>query len=549
MRDEALNLFGEISMQNCFELIFQNLSFSFPNQKTLFDNLTLSLQSHKIGLVGKNGIGKSTLIKLLIGELQPNSGSIIRSGKLAYVPQNPIFPSNTTVADFLGYSEKISALNRIANGSVDEKDFEILNDDWEIKEKLQQQLNAFELNYLSYDNFLHSLSGGELTRLFLIKAFYSEADFIVLDEPTNHLDIQSRKLLFEWIKKWKKGLLVISHDRTLLNLMDEMIELTTLGINSYGGNFEDYQKQKYLEREAKQRQLDEAKKSFEKTEKSIQTSYEKHDQRAAKGIKQRRQGKIDKLSANSAQGRSERSQRRLVTQKEQMRLEAQEKLQDAKENIEIIDEIKVSLPETEVPAGKMILEIEALSFQYSEHSKFILNNFNLKIMGPERIAIIGPNGSGKTTLIKLILEELKPTKGRIDKGITYISYLDQNASLLKPNLTLLENFMDLNPEAKENDAYRALASFLFKNEMALKLAKELSGGEKLRALLACTLLSKHPPQLLILDEPTNHLDLSSVQKIESALKNYQGAMLVISHDEIFLENIGVERIVSVNELN
>ncbi|MBX3710137.1 MAG: ABC-F family ATP-binding cassette domain-containing protein [Gammaproteobacteria bacterium] len=193
--------------------------------------------------------------------------------------------------------------------------------------------------------------------------------------------------------------------------------------------------------------------------------------------------------------------------------------------------------------GKVILEIEHLIFSYPESNDLFIKNFSLTIKEPERIALCGTNGSGKTTLIKLILNELQPSYGEIFLGTERISYLDQNTMQLNPEVSILDNFLRLNSDTKENEAYQALAQFLFKNTSALKLVKHLSGGEKLRALLACTLKSSNPPQLLILDEPTNHLDLNSMKSIESALKNYQGAMIVISHDQSFLESIGIERII------
>lgn len=211
--------------------------------------------------------------------------------------------------------------------------------------------------------------------------------------------------------------------------------------------------------------------------------------------------------------------------------------------MEVTDSIDVSLPATHVPNGKVILSIEAVTFSYPNSSRVIFDNFSLKLQGPERIALTGTNGSGKTTLIKLILGELPPGSGKIYVGTPYVSYLDQNISQLSLGLSVLENFQRFNPEASIQEAHQALALFLFKNVAALKLVKDLSGGERLRALLACVLMKKHPPQLLILDEPTNHLDLHSIENIESALKNYEGAMIVISHDEKFLENIQVTKIV------
>lgn len=251
------------------------------------------------------------------------------------------------------------------------------------------------------------------------------------------------------------------------------------------------------------------------------------------------------MAANSKRGRSERTQSKLLIKEERLTNQAETQLQSVREKIETHEEIHVDLPETVVPNGKVILAIEQLSFCYPNASDAIIQDFNLTMQGTERVALVGDNGSGKTTLIKLILGVLQPQAGQIYLGTSHISYLNQNTSLLNYEFSVLENFLMLNPAATEDDAYRCLVQFLFKNIATHKLVKYLSGGEKLRALLACVLMSTQPPQLLILDEPTNHLDLHSIHSIESALKNYQGAMIVISHDQRFLENSGVTRSVSL----
>lgn len=525
------------------QLLIQQMSFHLPSGKALFHELSIAFSQQKTGLVGRNGVGKSTLLKLILGELRPHAGTLQLAGKLAYVPQTMVTAANSTVAQVLGYEEKIQALQRITQGSLDENDLGILQDDWHIEERVQQQLAVFGLEKISHQRCINSLSGGEITRLLLAKAFLSDSDFLLLDEPTNHLDYSARQQLYHAITQWQKGMIVISHDRTLLNLMDEIVELSSLGAASYGGNYDAYEQQKTIEQSARAQELSDAKKLLQKTKHSIQNSHEKHEQKQSYGRELRRSGSIDKMGANSKKGRSEKTQSKLLIREERMLQQAQSTLQAAKDKIEIAEVIHVDLPLTYVPSGKIMVEISDLAFSFAPENK-IIEDFNLILQGPQRIAIMGENGSGKTTLIKLIMQKLIPQAGEIYLGTNRISYLDQHASLLDPNLSILENFLQLNAEATENFAYQCLAQFLFKNTAAQKLVKELSGGEKLRALLACVLMSTQPPQLLVLDEPTNHLDLQSMISIESALKHYQGAMIVISHDQFFLENIGVRNYLS-----
>lgn len=525
------------------QIRLNNINFYLPDGKAIFKDLTLAVSKRKTGLVGRNGIGKSTLLKLIVSELPHASGSIQIEGKLQYIPQNPVLIPGMSVANFLGCEDKINALHRIMKGSLNEKDFILLNDQWDIEERMKKWLEIFHLSHIPYDRSVNALSGGETTKLFLTKIFLSDADFLLLDEPTNHLDASSREQFYQAMIEWQGGLIVVSHDRALLNLMEEIIELTSNSVNIYGGNYDDYITQKEIEKNAQIKTLNDAKKLMHKTKHTIQASREKHEQKQSYGKALRRSGSIDKMAANSKKGRSERTQSKLLIKEERLMHQAEAELQSAKENIEIHEEIKVDLPSTYVPNGKMILDIEDLNFSF-DLDRNIIQNFSFKIQGPERIALAGDNGSGKTTLVKLILELLQAQSGTINKGTQRIRYLDQNASLLNDNQSILENFLKLNTDAKENEAYSKLAHFLFKNTAANKLVKNLSYGEKLRALLACVLMSDRGPQLLILDEPTNHLDIYSIKSIESALKNYQGALIVISHDKKFLANIHIQKIIS-----
>lgn len=522
-------------------ILINEMSFKLANGQTLFKQLNLAFSRHKTGLVGRNGIGKSTLMKLVMGELCPHSGKIHTEGSIAYIPQHLSISAEMTVAHLLGCEEKMYALYRITQGSVDEHDFNILQEDWEIKDRMQRQLTEYGLNGIPFNRSLSELSGGEMTRLMLARAFNSDADFLLLDEPSNHLDTSAKQQLYCAIKQWQAGLIVISHDRELLNLMNEIIELNTLGADVFGGNYDAYRQQKNILNQAKEQQFFDARKLLEKTKHSIQSNREKHEKRQAQGRELRRSHSQPKMLLDAMENRSSKSQGQLLIRHHRMLDNAENTFLAAKEKLEIINNIEIELPETKVPEGKIILEIENLVFSWPETSETIINHFDLTIKGPARIALCGENGSGKTTLIKLILGEIKPLQGKIYLGTHYPGYLDQDASSLNPELSLLENFMQLNPDAKENDAYQGLAKFLFRNTSALELAKNLSGGEKLRALLACILMAKQPPQLLILDEPTNHLDVDSMESIESALKCYQGAMIVISHDSGFLKNIGIEK--------
>lgn len=521
------------------QILIHNLSYNLPTGKPLFKDFSFCFDFKKTAIVGKNGSGKSSLVKLIQGEVLPQSGSIQSFARITICPQDFSALLNKTIAAIFGITEKLAALKNINAGSINEHDFAVLNDDWLVKEKTLAKLAAFGLQSVPLEKPLKDFSGGEITRIFLANAFAANPDFIILDEPTNNLDCRARNILYDKIIEWQQGLIVISHDRKILELMEQIIDITPLGVKIYAGNFSDYCVQKDLEQKAKMRELEDARKLMQKTAVSVQTSREKREQREAKGKHLRKSGGQPKMLLDAMRDSATHNQKKLLIKARAMQTRAEEQLQTAKNNIIIEKQLVLELPKTKVPHGNLVLKIENLSFAY-QNSAMLFNGFNLTLVGPERIAISGPNGSGKTTLVRLILNELQPTNGTVYCGVK-TAYLDQLASTLNSNISVMDNFKLINLSSKETEARTHLARFLFRADDALKLAGSLSGGEKLRALLACILMSDEPPQLIILDEPTNHLDLDSVAIIEHALQLYQGALIVISHDERFLINIGVSK--------
>lgn len=335
------------------QILIQQLNYLISDNKSIIKDLTLSFGQQKIAIVGRNGIGKSTLLKLVTGELQPASGQIDLSGMIAYCPQNFSLYMNQTVADVLGVTEKLAALNRIHQGDVDLKDFEIVGDGWNMNSQVAEQLKLFGLAEIHLNRLLNSLSGGEMTRLWLAKVFFEKADFIMLDEPTNNLDLKSKQLLYEAIRRWNKGLIVVSHDRYLLGLMDQIIELTSIGVKTYGGNYDHYLEQKSLEQAAITRQLNDAKKERNKTKEAVQKIREKHEQREAKGSKARKSGGQAKMILDSMKERSGKTSGKLSTKEDRLLKNSERELQEAKEKIEISNQIKIELPKTYVPSHKM----------------------------------------------------------------------------------------------------------------------------------------------------------------------------------------------------
>jgi ATPase subunit of ABC transporter with duplicated ATPase domains len=332
---------------------------------------------------------------------------------------------------------------------------------------------------------------------------------------------------------------VVSHDRTLLRQMDRTVELSGLGAKVYGGNYDLYVERKAQEDAAAIRDLENAERRVGQAAREAQVARERKARRDAAGKRFAAKGMESRLFLDAQAERAEVSGAREARLANRLQEEAAGELAEAQERIERLRKLDFALPASGLALGKTVLAFEEVSFAYPGQAPLI-DDLSLRIVGPERVAIVGPNGSGKTTLVKLASGQLQPAAGRVVVGAR-AALFDQKTEMLGSGETLLEAFRRLNPAASRNDAQAALARFLFRNTAAGKQVDALSGGERLRAALACVLMSAAPPQLLILDEPTNHLDLDSIAAVEAAIRGYDGAILVVSHDQDFLEAVGIER--------
>jgi ATPase subunit of ABC transporter with duplicated ATPase domains len=497
-------------------LTANNISYQVDDNTTLWRDINVSLGNHKIGLIGDNGVGKTTLLRVLVGELSPTTGTVHRIGNISYLPQQLA----------LKPQQKISEL------------FDLGYDRLNIRPEQKKIIAALNLNKLDFELPLNKASGGEKTKLLLGRAFWCKPDVIVLDEPTNNLDEAARHHLYDLIFNWSRGILIVSHDRSLLRLMDEIWELTATGLKKYSGHYDDYLVQKNSDQAAAARQFQTAKKTLRQTKNQAQLAQEKQQRKARRGHRNIHRLGVSQAVIDKMRDTSESTTSRIRLQHVNKIKRVAELMQQAKDKILPENVINLDLPLTKVPTGKMVLEIKDLGFAYGRQS--IINNLNLSVFGPARLAVHGDNGSGKTTLAKLIMGQLKPQTGQLTVGVKRISYLDQDIALLDPAATLLNNLMRIS-ELGAAESRHILARYLFRSDTPEKKVNMLSGGEKIRAALACIFSGPQPPQLLILDEPTNNLDMHSIEKFESALSNYYGAMLVISHDQDFLNNIGVDR--------
>jgi ATPase subunit of ABC transporter with duplicated ATPase domains len=530
-----------------FRIAADRLGFALADGRTLFTDLTLGFGRERTGLVGPNGVGKTTLVRILAGELAPVSGFVQRRGTVGYLPQDFQVRADRPLAEVLGIAERLAALDRVYAGDGSPADLDIVGDAWDLREQAEAALARFGLAHLQLDRPVGTVSGGEATRVALAGLTLARPDFLLLDEPTNNLDAAGREALYDFVRGWGGGLLAISHDRALLALMDRIVELGPGGARIYGGSFEAYRAQKAAEDAAAERELGSAAHALRQARREAQRMLERQERRASRGKKAALTANAPAIWLGMQKERSQNTGARVRDTGERIVASGRERVTEARARVDERARLAVDLPSVDLPAGKVVLEMERVSFRHSGASKAAPADVSLRIVGPERVAITGANGSGKTTLLQLAIGALQPASGTVRVGIDRgdVAFFDQHARRLRPEASVLENYRAANPDFDETQARHALARFLFEGDAVHQPAGTLSGGQRLRAALACTLNGWRPPRLLLLDEPTNHLDLDSLAALEDVLTGYDGALLVVSHDRAFLDAIGIEREVAV----
>lgn len=517
-------------------ITLSRLSWSTPDGTALFNDIDLVFRAEHTGLVGGNGTGKTTLLNLIQGALPPRAGSVNAPVTIGMLQQNAVARPGETIADLFGVAPALALLARAESGQAGLE--EIARADWSLPARVEAALLRCALPP-DPQVPLTMLSGGQRTRAGLGALIFQAPDFLLLDEPTNNLDLAGRRLVIDLLRGWRGGAIVVSHDRDLLEEMDAIVEITTLGVTRYGGGYSHFRAQKALALQAAHDDLAHAEKARSEAALRARKATERKARKDSAGRKARAKGGQPKILMDFAKGRAEASGGAHARLRDARRDAADEALTQARARIEVLEPVRMDIPATGLPPGRQVLRLEGVRGGY-DPARPVIDGLSLAITGPERLALTGPNGSGKSTLLALITGALAPLKGTVALSVP-CALLDQHVSLLDPGQTLRENYRLLNPDADENQCRAALARFRFRADDALRPVGALSGGQRLRAGLACTLGRPAPPALLLLDEPTNHLDLDAVEALEAALLAYDGALVVVSHDAAFLSRLGLDR--------
>ncbi|MEV3981102.1 ABC-F family ATP-binding cassette domain-containing protein [Nonomuraea sp. NPDC049758] len=524
-----------------FSIVVDHVSFGWPDGTMVLDGLDAAFPAGRTGLIGANGSGKSTLLKIIAGELTPGSGSVSVTGEVGYLPQNVPLEGSRTVSDLLEISGKRAALHAVESGDVAEEHFTAIGDDWDVEERARAELDRLGLGHVGLDRTVATLSGGEAVMVALAAQILKRPAVLLLDEPTNNLDLDARRRLYAAVSAYPGVLVVVSHDRALLDLVDQVAELRDAAVRLYGGNLSAYEEQAAAEQEAAERTVRTAEGEVRRQQRELIEARTKLDRRSRTARKAFENKKVPKIVAGGLKMKAQVSAGKHRALHQERLAEARGRLTEAELAVRDDAEIRVELPGTAVPAGRTLL---TLPLDRPDRSggpggpdgtpgrEGLKALDRLVVRGPERIALLGPNGSGKTTLLRRIVEH---------GAHVPVAYLPQRLDVLDDALSVVDNVRAVAPAASVNDVRARLARFLFRGTRADQPVGTLSGGERFRAALAALLSADPPPQLLLLDEPTNNLDMSSVRQLSQALAAYRGALVVASHDVPFLETLGITR--------
>ncbi|PZR03007.1 MAG: ABC transporter ATP-binding protein [Flavobacterium psychrophilum] len=527
-------------------ITLQNISYIHPNKDLLFSSLNLTVNRYqKIALAGNNGIGKSTLLNIIAGVLQPSIGHVSIDVNPYHIPQVFGQYNHLTIAQALRVDKKLTALKEILNGNATEDNFELLEDDWSIEERCAEALVQWELGDLALETAMSSLSGGQKTKVFLAGIAIHNPELVLMDEPSNHLDISARRQLYDFIVQTKCTLLIVSHDRKLLNLLDTICELNKNGIKVYGGNYDFYLGQKQTEQNALNQNIHSKERELKVAREKERETMERQQKLGARGKGKQEKAGVARIMMNTMRNKAENSSSKMKDVHAEKIDNVTSELHGLRASRPDLDKMKVDFDDSVLHKGKILFSTEGMNFSYGSNLLW-KGDVSLKIISGERIYLKGNNGSGKTTLIKLITGQIELTKGVVHRAISKQVYIDQDYSMIKDELSVYEQAQQFNTSGlEEHDVKMRLSRFLFGSETWDKTCNKLSGGERMRLMICCLTVSNESPDIIILDEPTNNLDIQNIEILTSAINSYKGTLIVVSHDEVFVESIAVDRTVEL----
>jgi ATPase subunit of ABC transporter with duplicated ATPase domains len=508
------------------------LGFQFANGVTLFEALNLNFDGQPTAIVGRNGVGKSVLARLIAGQLQPDFGSVTRSASAHYVAQNFVTTPGQTVADATGTATVIRALQRLKRGRATIEDYDLIGERWDLAQRLRQMLDETGLTDITATDLTANLSGGQQARIALIGALLSQAQLLVLDEPTNHLDTAGRQWLMSSLDRWRGGLIVASHDRQLLEQMQRIVEITPLGATVFSGRFSEFTEQRRVHQQAAQAQLDQARTERQRERTRLQREHDTIQRHAAGSRRNAQTANVSGFERAAMKAAARDIMGHVKVGHQARKSDLDERVREAYENVLPDDGVLINLPGSAVPNNRRVCTLIDACLPWLP-ADAPTTRLDLTIQGPLRIAVSGHNGCGKSTLLKLLAGEWTPVSGECITHVPF-AFLDQQLKLLDDRTSIVDQLQAQQTPLSEGTLRSYLAQLQLDAQRATRPCASLSGGERLKAALALALWRQTPAQLLLLDEPTNHLDLACVEAFEKALQTFPGAIVAVSHDQAFL---------------
>lgn len=511
-------------------VVLSQVSFDWPDGSPVLREVSTTFGAGRTGLLGDNGSGKSTVLRLMVGALTATQGTIRAPDDVAYLPQDLVLDSGATLADLVGVRRKLDALRAVESGAVEEELFDVIGGDWDVEQRAQLSLERAGLAVRDLGRPVTELSGGEVVLAAVSGLWMRAAPVTLLDEPTNNLDRDARQRLYDLVRAWPGTLIVASHDVTLLDLMDETAELRDGEITVFGGGFTAFREYVASQQQAVERALRTARQTLRTERRQRVEAETKLARRRRYAQKEFENKRMPKVVMNQRKTEAQVSAGKLRGQLDSRVEAAARSVERHADMLRDDPSLRIALPDPRVPASRHLAEIDD-----GEHA--------WSICGPERVALTGPNGAGKTRLVEALVRATTVGIGRLraTAQTDRIGYLPQRLDHIDDEGTVLENVRAVAPRSAPGAVRASLARFLLRGDDVHRPAGELSGGERFRVAMARLLLADPPAQLLVLDEPTNNLDLSSVEALVSALGEYRGGLLVVSHDDVFLERLGIDR--------
>lgn len=523
----------------------RDFTYQHTSREQLFEHITLHIEEgQKVALIGKNGVGKSTLLRAIAQHAAYAEVEV--KGTPYYIPQDLSAWDGCSVSEVLGVEAKLAALHAILDGKTDEELYELLNDDWDIENRIATALDFWDLSDVTPDTPMSLLSGGQKVKVFLSGLLIQQPRLILLDEPTNNLDVYAREKLFRWIDETKATVLLVSHDRKLLQLLSGIYELFADKIVYYPGNYDTYVEQKEQAHEALVRQLENQQGELRRAKRVQQKVTERRQRIDSRGKEKTAKKSLPTIIANARRSSAENTTASMSGKHEEKIAEMTNQIRSLSETIKKSKPLKIELDDSQLHQGKVLVEMVGANFSYNQ--QWLWNEgLNVSIRSGERVWLKGLNGAGKTTFIKLVVGSLLPTKGIVKTAIFDYLYLDQAYSLINTEKTVYEQAQGYNINMPEHEVKRHLARSLFPAETWDKPCSVLSGGEKMKLSLCLLLISRKIPDMLILDEPTNNLDIDSMEVLSSTVQGYSGTLLVVSHDMYFIEQMQLVKIIELEK--